>query len=197
MIVNLRGASGAGKSTLVHRLLAEFPHEPIEAVLSNWKKPKIVAYKVDTSDFSLATYVIGSYKTQCGGCDSLSYKGAFEDIQELVEAGAEKGNVIFEGLTCSSVYGRFLKVSAKFPGEYVWCFLDTPEDVCYQRIMARNGGKEPKRDKNGIADYQRKYRGCMIQMVKLQELGEHTEMISSDDAGYAKLLELLKSKPSS
>lgn len=194
-IINIRGTSGSGKSTLVHRLLQEYEHEPLEATLSSWKKPKIVAYKLKCPviwdgcyDW---TYVIGRYETQCGGCDALSYKGSHNDIEEMVRAALEKGNVIFEGLTISSTLTRWRRISDEHPGEFVWAFMDTPEEVCYERILARSG-REPKRDARGLADYQRKYRGCMQHVEQLREQGQRVEMLSSDDAGYQKLLELLK-----
>lgn len=203
-IVNIRGTSGSGKSTLVHRFLAEHPYTTIEATLNGSKKPKIVAYKCEMpTDVFVSytgyvratpqspTYIIGSYKTQCGGCDSMSYKGSHNDIEELVRAAAEKGNVIFEGLTISSTLTRWQGVSDSFPGEFVWAFMMTPEEECHQRILARNGGKEPKRDAKGLADYQRKYRGCMNHIIQLRERGERVLELTSDDEGYEKLLGML------
>lgn len=200
MIVNIRGTSGSGKSTLVHRFLAEHPNEPVETIFNNWKTPRVVAYKCYnylSAGYQWAsppkesfTFVIGSYKTQCGGCDSLSYKGSHDDIQWLVETAAVKGNVIFEGLTISSTYGRWLKTGAKFPGQMVWAFMNTPEEECYRRIIARSG-REPKRDAKGQADYNRKWHGCQVQRQKLLDMGERVIDISSDDEGYKKLLEVL------
>lgn len=204
MIVNIRGTSGSGKSTLVHRFLQEFKGEPISLILDNWKKPKVVAYRCNTPNDVfvsytgfvkvtpvIPTYVIGRYETQCGGCDAMSYKGSHTDIEELVRGAAEKGNVIFEGLTISSTITRWLNISKDFPGQMVWAFMDTPEEVCYERIIARSG-REPKRDAKGRADYNRKHHGCIIQRAKLIEMGERVIDISSDDAGYAKLLEALE-----
>ena len=206
VIVNIRGTSGSGKSTLVHRFLQEHPHEPIKAILSDWKKEKVVAYKCNILNheeianrprFNVVdlskprfTYVMGRYETQCGGWDSMSYKGSHEDLQQMIDMAAEKGNVIFEGLTVSSSYGRWLKISQKYPGQFVWAFMDTPEEVCYQRILARSG-REPKRDANGSADYNRKYHGCEVQSKKLIEMGEKVIWLSSDTNGYQKLLEVL------
>lgn len=210
MIINIRGTSGSGKSTLVHRFLKEHAHEPIMAKLSDWKKEKVVAYKVspekretiriydeDHGSFETTkitvltpTYVMGRYETQCGGWDSMSYKGSHTDLQLMIDMAADKGNVIFEGLTVSSSYGRWLNVSKDHPGQFVWAFMDTPEEVCYQRILARSG-REPKRDANGLADYNRKYHGCQVQSKKLEDMGEKVIWLSSDDEGYKKLLEVL------
>lgn len=197
-IINIRGTSGSGKSTLVHRFLAEHDAQPLRAQLSNWKTEKIVAYRIPGMDDSIwqdfkpvpPLYIIGRYETQCGGCDALSYKGAHEDIEEMVREAAKKGHVIFEGLTISSTITRWQRVSDAYPGQFVWAFMDTPEEICHQRILARSG-REPKRDNRGLADYQRKYRGCMQHVEQLKAKGERVELLSSDDAGYKKLLELL------
>lgn len=191
-IINIRGTSGSGKSTLVRRFLDEHPHVPVIAKLrDDWKKEKIVAYTAHTSVYQLQTYVMGRYETQCGGWDALSYKGSHEDLEEMCIQAAEKGHVIFEGLTVSSSYTRWLNVSKAYPGQMVFAFMDTPEEVCYERILARNGGREPKRDAKGLADYNRKFRNCVVQSKKLEDMGERVVWLSSDDAGYQKLLELL------
>lgn len=187
-VINIRGTSGSGKSSFMHRLLKEFPNTPVEGILSDWKKPRIIGYEIQGQS---NTYIIGSYRTQCGGCDSFSYKGSFEDMERMIREAMPHGNVIFEGLTVSSTLGRFLRISQENPGTFAWLFMDTPEQECHRRILARNGGREPKRDKNGLADYQKKYRGCVKQAKQLEELGEHVEWISSDDSGYKRIIEIL------
>lgn len=191
-IINIRGTSGSGKSTLVRRYLDEHPHEPILAQMADWKKEKVVAYRVHTSVYKFPTFVMGRYETQCGGWDALSYKGSHQDLEEMCLQAGAKGNVIFEGLTVSSSYTRWLNVSKAFPGDMIFAFMDTPEEVCHQRILQRNGGKEPKHDAKGLADYNHKFRNCVVQSAKLEAMGERVEWLSSDDAGYQKLLELLK-----
>lgn len=195
-IINIRGTSGSGKSTLVHRYLDEHAHEPILAQLSDWKKEKIIAYKVWDKGFTpvinpATTFVMGRYETQCGGWDALSYRGSHADLEDMCIQAAAKGHVIFEGLTVSSSYTRWLNVSKAYPGQMVFAFMDTPEEVCYERILARNGGREPKRDAKGLADYNHKFRNCVVQSAKLEAMGERVVWLSSDDRGYNKLLELL------
>lgn len=186
--INIRGTSGSGKSTLVRRFLDEHSHEPIMANLDNWKKDKIVAYRVFGDP---PTFVMGRYETQCGGWDAMSYKGSHSDLQAMNMEALAKGNILFEGLTVSSSYTRILEVSKAYPGQIIFAFMDTPEQVCYERILSRNGGKEPKRDAKGLADYNHKFRNCVVQSAKLKEMGERVEYLSSDDKGYARLLELL------
>lgn len=201
-ITNIRGTSGSGKSTLVHRLLSEATSkEEIVRQLGDWKKPKIVAYKVHTAPFvsytgfvkpiNRPTYVIGRYETQCGGCDSMSYKGSHNDIEALIREFLSLGNVIYEGLTISSTISRWLRISDENPGQFVWAFMSTPEEECYRRIIARSG-REPKRNAKGLADYQIKYRGCMKQRADLLAAEQDVIDLTSDNYGYSKLLSVLE-----
>ena len=197
-IVNIRGTSGSGKSTVVHKLLGDFASTPIIRQMGLMKKPKIVGYDVlwtYGNKPDVHTFVVGSYETTCGGCDSMSYKGSHDDIEALVMEFAKQGNVIFEGLTVSSTITRWMRVSQAFPGEMVWAFMDTPEEECHRRILSRNGGKEPKRDPKGIADYNRKFRGCVVQREKLIAAGERVIDISSEEKGYLAVIGVLSASP--
>lgn len=215
MIVNIRGTSGSGKSTLVKRYLDEHPHVPIEFTLSDWKKPKIVGYLCNVDSYkdideailnaiaigpqaqavksSHQTFILGRYETACGGCDTLSYKGAHEDMEHLVRKYALEGfNVIFEGLTVSSTITRWKRVSETFPGEFWWLYMMTPEEECLARILSRNGGKHPKVHTNGLSDYQIKYRACMRQIGNLRQENEKVAEVLSDDDSYKVLCHLLR-----
>ncbi len=195
MIINIRGSSGSGKSTLVHNLLREFPSRPVYRQLGDWKKPKIVAYEVDIPGAAWPTYVIGRYETQCGGCDAMSYKGSHDDIEALVREFATKGNVIFEGLTISSTLTRWKGVDNDFPNRFIWAFMATPEDECLERILARNGGRMPKTDSRGLADYQRKYRGCVKHVTELGDEGRRVVELLSDEDGYKRFKGYLEYDP--
>ena len=187
-VINIRGCSGSGKSTLVKRFLNEHPFEEIKFQLGTWKNPRTVAYKCKFP--GKPVYVIGRYETSCGGCDALSYKGSHDDIEEMVRAAAAKGHVIFEGLTISSTLTRWKRIDAEFPG-YVWAFMDTPVEVCHKRILSRSG-REPKKDERGVADYEKKFRGCQLHIKNLTTEGATVLILSSDDAGYQLMLDALK-----
>lgn len=187
-VINLRGGSGSGKSTLVQMLMKDYRSFPILEKLSDWKKDKIVAYHIP----SINTYLIGRYETQCGGCDAMSYKGSHDDIEMLIRRYLLLGNVIYEGLTISSTMSRWRRISDENPGQFIWAFMMTPEEECHRRILARNGGKEPKRNEKGIADYQIKYRGCMHQReALLLDISQSVADLTSDEKGYEGLLFLL------
>lgn len=192
-IINIRGSSGSGKSTLVHRYLEEHNNIPVLQQWHDWKKPKVVGYWTEAS-LGKRTFIVGSYKTQCGGCDAMSYKGSHDDIESLIRQAMDTGNVIFEGLTISSTLSRWQRISADRPGMFWWAFMTTPEEECHRRILARNGGREPKRDEKGLADYQKKYRGCMRHMQELEIAGEQVVGLTSDDYGYEVMLKILRNE---
>jgi hypothetical protein len=189
-IVNIRGTSGSGKSTLVHKLLAEYPFVAVEHQFPSMKKPKIVGYVHEGKDELPRTFIVGSYKTQCGGCDSMSYKGSHDDMELLVRQMGKQGNVVFEGLTISSTLTRWKRIDDEY-GDFVWAFMMTPEEECHRRILARNGGREPKRNAKGLADYQIKYRGCMSHIGQLREENRTVVELDSDDVSYERFKELL------
>lgn len=192
-IINIRGTSGSGKSTLVKRLLDEFPHGEVMYKFVGMKREKVVGYVINSAlKDEPNIFVLGSYNTQCGGCDSMSYKGAHDDMEWLIRHYAGNGySVIFEGLTVSSTITRWQRVSHDFP-DFWWAYMGTPEEECHQRILSRNGGKEPKHHgKQQLADYQIKYRACLHQIETLKASDEQVVVLSSDDAGYNTLLAIL------
>lgn len=191
-IINIRGTSGSGKSTIVHSYLLENEKykDPVYGTLGPWKKPKIIGYLVSKPGRT-PTFVMGRYETACGGCDSLSYKGAHDDMEELVRTYAHEGlNVVYEGLVVSSTIGRWMRLSKEFPTKFVFAYMDTPLEECYNRIVARSG-RIPKHTEEGKADFQIKYKSCVHQIELLKEANENVVMLPSNKNGYEKFLELL------
>jgi hypothetical protein len=124
MLINLRGTSGSGKSTAVLGLLAQCPHKPIYGALGRLPE----AYALCARQ----VFIIGPYTSYCGGCDRIL---PFALIPKLIEKYAEQRHVVFEGLlisTCYGVIGQLMETR-----ESVVMFLDTPLDVCIERVEAR------------------------------------------------------------
>lgn len=138
MIVNLSGTGGSGKTTVARRFIEEFGGEPLWRVVpeSGKKKAFVIGYDVGQ------LWIPGSYETECGGCDTINWKGAANYLEDQVRLVTENGHhVLMEGY----VQTKGMKRWGAFPG-IVWAFLDTPLEVCKERILARNGGKEGKED---------------------------------------------------
>lgn len=180
MIINIRGTNGSGKTHLVRRLLAEHEHE----VIYDQTGKKIVAYNL----FNLNTFVVGRYDVACGGVDTMPKPKDMPDwnsmdvVEQEVRRYAKMGNVLFEGLIVSSVYGRWAKIAEEFP--FTWAFLDTPMEVCRQRVGERNGGKLLKNEELGLEKTHLGlvYRRCQTHLRRAQAAGLNVLVVNYERA---------------
>ena len=91
-IVAIKGTNGSGKSTVVRALIA---HLGKQATLRFNKKE--AGYRCRYGDG--AVFVLGKYRSACGGLDSsFSYSGAADDLLLCIDTLAEKGHVVCEGV---------------------------------------------------------------------------------------------------
>jgi adenylate kinase family enzyme len=125
-IIKIHGCSGAGKTTAVRELL-EYPRDVI------FVSSKIEAYQVWPPGKKF-THVLGSYANTCGGMDTVSDAGK---VIALVDKYAPLGNVVFEGLLQSTYYGKMGAASVPYGDKYIYAFLDTPIELCLERVVAR------------------------------------------------------------
>ena len=142
MIVKLHGTSGSGKSTIAWRFLKDYPNAARTSEVG-----KIEAYDVRVPELTLPLYILGRYSTQCGGCDTLS---ADQQI-DLLHCYAPLGHVLYEGLLASEYYGRLGEASERYGKDHVFAFLDTPIDLCIERVKARRlaaGNDKPLNEDN-------------------------------------------------
>lgn len=143
MIINIRGTHGSGKSTIVKQLIERYKAQP-ESVDS---KGRPINYVMQLSDGS-QLFVVGSYVNACGGCDAIQpYSLIWPRVVEL----AKRGHVVFEGALVSSSYGNIGRDSVVYGDQFVFAFLDTPLEVCLERIKARRlakGNDKPLDPKN-------------------------------------------------
>lgn len=150
MIINIRGTNGSGKSTLVRTLLgiadrgalegARAREVPIVGFTTPDGKPRSIS-GLEAPERGLIA--VGSYRNECGGSDGIKTQDL---VCEAVTAAAGKArHVLFEGVIVSTLFSRYLALSARLGG-MVWAYLDTPVEVCLERIATRNGGKAIKED---------------------------------------------------
>lgn len=129
MIINIRGTSGSGKTTLVMKFFDMCTSvEPIQP--EDARRPK--GYKCDYKGETV--FVVGSYETACGGCDTISTQ---DEIQQLIQDFALEGHVLFEGLFISHIYGRYAEMAREEPDNFVFIMLETPFDTCMEHIRER------------------------------------------------------------
>lgn len=142
MLVKLHGTSGSGKSTVARELMAR-AHEVRPIGTPGYPEAYCLQHPGRKE-----LWVIGSYENDCGGMDTIS------DVQtqiDLIHHYAMKGDVFYEGLLMSTYYGVLGKSMERYGGEHVWAFLDTPIELCIERIKARRlrkGNTKPLNEEN-------------------------------------------------
>ena len=130
-ILRLAGANGSGKSTAMRELLENYPCRALE------REGRIFAYRLDLSEAGLAVpvFVVGRYDRPSGGVDCL--KTQAEIAAGLLEAHA-LGHALYEGAVVSSCGpGGQVVRAVHATGCDVYAFMDTPLDVCIERVRGR------------------------------------------------------------
>lgn len=170
MIVNIRGTHGSGKSTVVRRMMAHHGAEP-----ELGPKGRPLGYVLRPRWLVRPLYVTGSYETACGGCDGIQ---PYAEIWPRVVRYAALGHVLFEGALVSSSYGNIGRASEAYGDEFVFAFLDTPLELCLERVAARRkarGDLRPLNPKNTEV----KYWNVMASLAKIRDVfGRRVVMVN-------------------
>ena len=133
MIVKLHGTSGSGKTTVARGLMAlAKPEFGVSTILSTKNKPE--AYMFQLPDVDLPVFVLGPYINAIGGLDCVSDSA---DHIRLLHSAAAHGHVFYEGLLGSEYYGEIGRQSERYGDDHIFAFLDTPVDLCVERVKAR------------------------------------------------------------
>ena len=136
IIIAIKGTNGSGKSSVVRSLIAYLG----KAATLRFNQRES-GYRCRYGDGAL--FVLGKYKTACGGLDSsFSYKGAADDVMLCLDTLAAKGHVVCEGLIAVSNYGfarvtRFVDEQKAKGNHVIFARLDTPVELCVQRVRER------------------------------------------------------------
>ncbi len=177
MIINLRGTSGSGKSTIVRGIMERA--DKVTPVSGTIKKPH--AYLLE--GYPRPIYVIGSYENICGGCDGIPTQDA---ICHRVRTCAAEGDVLFEGLLISHLFGRYQALDRELTEQghqYIWGFLDTPLELCLERVIERReasgrarGPFNPKNTTQKWHDMRRVFKKCEASKLDARWI-DHTNPI--------------------
>lgn len=160
MILNLRGPSGAGKSYPGFCLLRDYG-PPVEEVRTteyfpNRKtgrprtKPKLVA-QVLPGGLCLAGRYVMKKSTRTGGAGYSGGVDGFypmDELQRLIQDLCDRyPHVLFESLMVSGTHERWKDFAvANADKQVVFATLDTPHELCVERVLGRNGGRPVKED---------------------------------------------------
>lgn len=136
IVINVRGTNGSGKTTVVKELMQQFGVVD-ELIKGGERKPWAL-------ELNGNVYVVGSYRTACGGADEVPH---FGELLNRVHSLAAYGNVLVEGSLLSTVYAGSAELEkccnqlrasvAKTPHHFIFGVLDTPVELCIQRVLAR------------------------------------------------------------
>jgi len=167
--VNVRGCNGSGKTTLLRKLATDSRCKVRTVLVSQEYKPKEgkkqpagVFEEMETGRLMImhpaipvtitpdGLAILGDYTpaaatSTTAGCDRIKTQEAAKKALEAVAALYDVTHVLFEGVVVSTIYGPWKEWSQQHGG-MVWAFLDTPLDICLNRIQRRNGGKPIKED---------------------------------------------------
>ena len=188
-IVNLRGTSGSGKSTVAFRMFEAFPREDIIG-----GDGKIKGYVVDASSAGIKhpIYVLGKYTTQCGGADQIPTQ---QEAADRAVHYHQKGHVLVEGLLASAAGPKgALTATIQETGQAVFAILDTPIDLCLERVRARRlakGNEKPLNEKNT----RDKWTQTMSTAKALHQLGYDVRAIDHTQA-YEDVMDIFRSAES-
>jgi adenylate kinase family enzyme len=186
-ILSLRGTSGSGKTTVARKFITDYPVK----ALPDPNKKKHWGYEVDLSSEGIKEklYVIGSYENTCGGTDGISTQ---EEIADRALAAHPRGHVLLEGLLLSKVGPNAITTQMLKPtGAYVAAYLDTPLEVCLDRVLARRkerGDERPFNPENTISAHKSTYAACK----NLHEMGGVTVVTIDHTDAFNQTLDIFK-----
>ena len=181
MIINIRGTSGSGKTHTARSFLDHY--SPNLEIMDS--SGKLVAHAVSYK--TLPVYLIGSYRNICGGCDAVPDQ---DTVCGLVRHFSQFGHVIFEGLLISHLYARYKalydELFGKFNIPFVYAYMDTPLELCIERVKSRRlakGNSKPFNPENTISHYHatwktyEKFRQDGVETIKIHHLYDPLEQI--------------------
>lgn len=193
-IINVRGCNGSGKTTLVRRLIHLDPNA--QKVTLDTQVTNNLIYKTPGHFLpNLETIVLGPYVEgkATGGMDNVNT--TIEATWAVMNAARQARNVVFEGVLISTVWSTWWELSqdleAKLGKPITFAFLDTPADVCVERVKQRRLAKG--RPAEGFREDQ--VRGKHTQIARVREKALKARQLVADlDGSVGQLLDLLEAK---
>jgi hypothetical protein len=178
-IITIKGTNGSGKSSVVRALI-----DHLGKVATLRFHNKDAGYRCRYGDGAL--FVLGKYKSACGGLDSsFSYKGAADDVMICLDALAAKGHVVCEGIIAVNYYGfgrvtRFVSEQKAKGNHVIFARLDTPVELCVERVQRRRrlgGNYRPFNSEHLL----HKHEALLRMQEKLREAGHDARVLPHED----------------
>lgn len=142
-IIDIRGGHGSGKSWIVHQLIKRYGGEEIV------ESGRTIGHYLPSFDAG----IVGRYATTCGGADQV---GSADKVVALIRRfSLGYTHVIVESVLVSHTFKRYAELANEL-GDYHFCFLDTPEEKCIARVLARRKARsnyKPFNPRNVIKEH--------------------------------------------
>jgi hypothetical protein len=184
IILRIAGTFGSGKTTAM-RGFFNYPH----TVLMSGKK--IAGYQVDASSAGISEpiFVVGKYDNTCGGTDAIKTQA---EIAEKILKAHPHGHVLYEGalVSASGLAGQVTQ--AIHPtGCDVYAFLDTPQDLCVERVKGRRlaAGNDKEFDPKNLID---KFESVVNCYKNLRKEGTYDVRLIDHTDPHPALVEIIK-----
>ena len=148
IILRVAGTFGSGKTTAVRQFLVSYP---CETLMSGGK---IAGYRLDLNEAAVRAplFIVGKYDNVCGGTDAIKTQA---EIAEKILKAHPLGHVLYEGalVSASGLAGQVTQ-AIHGTGCDVYAFLDTPQDVCIERVKGRRqaAGNDKEFDPKNLID---------------------------------------------
>lgn len=138
--------------------------------------------------------VLGRYSTVCGGLDTVTDAAT---RLAMVEPWCKRNDalVLLEGLFVGNTYGAMGEMSEKSRVPWVYGFMNTPFDVCVERVLERRrarGDDRPFDPRKGGKGIELVYRKCLSVARRAAENGHPVYMINHRQTGVQQAKALCK-----
>lgn len=168
----IKACNGAGKST-IPSLMAQ--RDPEAYYLTDGKRKYATVFP------SYKMVSLGKYdKSNSKGCDSLKDTEMVLTALDMVERNEayHTFSIIVDGIIPASIKETWVERLRERSRDLVITFLDTPLDICLERISGRNGGK--KLDDHLVNLVTTKYNRIQKHKVDYIELFPEIQQITID-----------------
>lgn len=184
IILRVAGTFGSGKTTAM-RSFFEYPNQVLMS------GGRIAGYRVDASQVGVQKpiFIVGKYDNTCGGTDAIKTQA---EIAEKILKAHPLGHVLYEGalVSASGLAGQVTQ--AVHPtGCDVYAFLDTPQELCIERVKGRRlaAGNEKEFNPANLID---KFESVVNCYKNLRKAGGYDVRLIDHRDPHPALLEIIR-----
>jgi pantothenate kinase len=185
VILRLAGTFGSGKTTAMREFIVGYPCEVLMS------RNKIAGYRLDLNEAGVRApvFVVGKYDNVCGGTDAIKTQA---EIAEKILKAHPLGHVLYEGalVSASGLAGQVTQ-AIHSTGCDVYAFLDTPQDLCIERVRGRRlaAGNEKEFDPKNLIQ---KFESVVNCYKNLRNEGSYDVRLINHEHIHSALLEIIR-----